>query len=195
MCIHSHTLAHTHTVTRGADTSVKGAQKDKHARSLPFSGRLCMLRRWPLPLPLPLPRSSSSSSPRLSSSSKSSCDGCDAAPRGRCQLNHPHPRLTGCRAGACRRGGCEEGSSGAAPWWATGDWLQTGSRPTGLRSRGTCRSSAGGESIESYIVVGFKLELLCNILINILALRALFCHCIYLKNNLKQKYGISRLQR
>lgn len=179
----SHTLARTHTVTRGADTSVKGAQKDKHARSPVFGPTAHAPTVAPPPPPLllfllagsPLPQS-----PPVTAVTQHR-----EAPLGALSPPPTLPGLTGCRAGACRRGGCEEGSSGAAPWWATGDWLQTGSRPTGLRSRGTCRSSAGGESIESYTLVGFKLELLCNILINILAIRALFCHCIYLNNNLK----------
>lgn len=76
-------------------------------------------------------------------------------------MEHSQP-LMGCRAGACRQGGCEEGSSGAGPWWATGDWLQTASHPTSLMSQGTCRSSAGARvSIDIYMLVGrrvFKLD-------------------------------------
>lgn len=56
--------------------------------------------------------------------------------------------LTGCTAGASRQDGCEEESSAEGSWWATGGWLQTGSHPTGQRSRGTSRSPAAKHLLE-----------------------------------------------
>lgn len=48
--------------------------------------------------------------------------------------------VRGCTGGASRQDGHKEESSAGGPWWATGDWLLTGSRLTGLRSLETGRS-------------------------------------------------------
>lgn len=52
-------------------------------------------------------------------------------------------QFMGCTAVAFHQGACGEGSSVGGSWWATGGWIQTGSRLTGLKSQGTCRSPAG----------------------------------------------------
>lgn len=55
----------------------------------------------------------------------------------------------GCTGGASRQDDHAEESSAGAPWWATGDWLQTGSRLTGLRSLETGRSPVESKEIKT----------------------------------------------
>lgn len=69
---------------------------------------------------------------------------------------HAQNLLRGCTVGASRQDGCEEGSTVEGPSWATGDWLQTGSRLTGPRSRGTNRNPAKETTFIKMTFNGFE---------------------------------------